>query len=103
MLFRSVEDRRRLGVMLSGLLLRAGGTAMPVPLDHPSLQHGWWAPEWHDGSTLRRWTDGMALLPAWCTAMSDAPLIVEVQVADVADYVLPAEPAVLPAEHAMAA
>ena len=89
-----VEDRRRLGVMLSGLLLRSAGTAIPLPLDHPSLQQGWWAPEWHDSGTLRRWTDGAAVLPAWCTAGTGAPLIVEVQVAATARYVLPAEKAI---------
>jgi hypothetical protein len=56
-----VEDHRRLGVMVSGLTLRRGAEAEPIPMDHPHLSHGWWDAE-RDGATLWRWTDGNAAL-----------------------------------------
>jgi hypothetical protein len=60
-----VEDRRRLGVMVSRLTLRCGDAVEPIPLDHPMLVDGWWAVE---GAARRlwRWTDGDAALP-WHT------------------------------------
>jgi hypothetical protein len=36
---------------------------LPIPLDHPALAEGWWQPERHGPITLRRWTNGNALLP----------------------------------------
>ncbi|MFL5257167.1 MAG: hypothetical protein ACJ8AI_30630, partial [Rhodopila sp.] len=36
--------------------------AREVPLDHPGLSQGWWGVE-RDGSSMRRWTDGGAVLP----------------------------------------
>ena len=36
-----VEDRRRLGVMVSRLILRVGSGTEPIPLDHPRLSQGW--------------------------------------------------------------
>jgi hypothetical protein len=56
-----VEDRRRLGVMVSRLTLRRGAEIEPIPLDHPHLSHGWWAVE-RDRATLWRWTDGDAAI-----------------------------------------
>jgi hypothetical protein len=60
-----VEDRRRLGVMVSRLTSRCGDAVEPIPLDHPMLVDGWWAVE---GAARRlwRWTDGDAALP-WHT------------------------------------
>jgi hypothetical protein len=57
-----VEDRRRLGVVVSRLTLRCGEAVEPIPLDHPMLVDGWWAVE---GAARRlwRWTDGDAALP----------------------------------------
>jgi antigen 43 len=57
-----VEDRRRLGVMVSRLTLRCGDVVEPIPLDHPMLVDGWWAVE---GAARRlwRWTNGDAALP----------------------------------------
>ena len=52
-----LEDQRRLGVMVRALRLDGA----PVPLDHPVLSAGWWAPE-TDGSARWRWTDGAAAL-----------------------------------------
>jgi hypothetical protein len=57
-----VEDRRRLGIMVSRLRLRRGDAVEPIPPDLPMLVDGWWAVE---GAALRlwRWTDGDAALP----------------------------------------
>jgi len=33
-----------------------------VPIDHPGLTQGWWAVE-REGSVLRRWTSGDAVVP----------------------------------------
>jgi antigen 43 len=70
-----VEDRRRLGIMVSRLTLRRGDAVEPIPLDHPTLVDGWWAV---DGAARRlwRWTDGDAALPL--AYNDDAILEVEV-------------------------
>jgi len=58
-----IDDHRRLGLMVSRLVLRGpDGHDTPIPLDHPALAEGWWAPEWHASSVLRRWTDGGATI-----------------------------------------
>ena len=57
-----LDDRRRLGVRVSRLVIRDADEVCDLPLDHPSFAHGWWAPE-RDGIALRRWTDGDAVLP----------------------------------------
>lgn len=76
-------DRRRLGVMVGRLTWRGpDGEITPIPLDHPALNAGWWAPEWHDAATLRRWTDGRATLPIDTTR----PGVLEVDVADTLPY-----------------
>ncbi|HEY4172699.1 MAG TPA: Hint domain-containing protein [Rhodopila sp.] len=78
-----VEDRRQLGVMLSGLTWRSGQDYLPVPLDHPGLTDGWWGCEWH-GPALRRWTDGNAVVPA--PRWSSAPWMLEVSMAGTQVY-----------------
>jgi hypothetical protein len=82
-----VEDRRRLGVMVSGLTLKQGTDVDVIPLDHPSLSHGWWDAE-GDRATLWRWTDGVATIPA----APGSPALLEVTVAQTLDYLV-AEPA----------
>ena len=74
-----IEDRRRLGVMVSRLtLLTCDGIEM-IPLDHPSFCDGWWAVEWHGATALRRWTDGQARLPI----QTGHPTLLEVELGDV--------------------
>ncbi len=78
-----VEDRRRLGVMVSHMTLWTGGPALAVPLDDPRLSDGWWDIE-RDNATMWRWTDGNAViaLPAAESAM------LEVTLAETLDYPL---------------
>ena len=57
-----LEDRRRLGVYVSRVVLHSAGDVLDVPLDHPDLSNGWWAVE-RDAAMLRRWTNGDAWLP----------------------------------------
>jgi hypothetical protein len=76
-----VEDRRRLGVMVSGLTLKQGAEVDVIPLDHPLLSRGWWDVE-GDRSTPWRWTDGAATIPA----TPGAPALLEVTVSNTLDY-----------------
>jgi hypothetical protein len=57
-----LEDRRRLGLYVERITLRSADDVREVPVDHPSLTQGWWPVESGDAS-LRRWTDGNAVLP----------------------------------------
>jgi hypothetical protein len=57
-----LDDRRRLGVQVARIVLRATNDVREVPVDHPDLGDGWWPVE-RDGMAIRRWTDGVALLP----------------------------------------
>ena len=78
--------------MVGRITLRhADGAVASIPLDHPGLTDGWWAPEWHDTATLRRWTNGHATLPV----ETQGPAMLEIEVAATMDYVLEAEPAPL--------
>ncbi|WP_158927978.1 Hint domain-containing protein [Acidisphaera sp. S103] len=70
-----IDDRRRLGVMVSRLTLLTCDGMETIPLDHPSFGEGWWAAEWHGTATLRRWTDGQARLPI----QTDGPTLLEVE------------------------
>jgi hypothetical protein len=56
-----LEDRRCLGVHVARIVLRGAHEVEDVPVDHPGLSQGWWAVE-QDGTALRRWTDGDAVL-----------------------------------------
>jgi hypothetical protein len=56
-----LEDRRCLGVRVARIVLRGAHEVQDVPVDHPSLSQGWWAVE-QDGTALRRWTNGDAVL-----------------------------------------
>lgn len=68
------EDRRYLGVNVERIVFRSGDGVQETPVDHPALSQGWWAPE-GTGMTLRRWTNGDAVLtlPA-----IDGPMMLEV-------------------------
>jgi hypothetical protein len=57
-----LDDRRCLGIYVERILLRGASEIREVPLDHPALSRGWWAVE-QDGTALRRWTGGNAVLP----------------------------------------
>src|SRR5690242_2597794 len=46
----------------SSALCSAADDVRDIPVDHPTLFQGWWAVESGD-ATLRRWTDGDAVLP----------------------------------------
>jgi hypothetical protein len=75
-----VDDRRRLGVMVSRLTLMTCDGLETIPLDHPSFGEGWWAPEWHGATALRRWTNGHARLPI----QTDGPTLLEVELSSTA-------------------
>ena len=82
-----LADDRRLGVMVSGLTCRTGGKLNSIPLDHPALNDGWWQPEWHGPVTLRRWTNGDAVVPLAGLAWADrAPCLLEVTIAGTVPY-----------------
>jgi hypothetical protein len=57
-----LEDRRRLGVMVRGIVLRCRTGVVEVAPDDPCLADGWWAAE-RDASAPWRWTNGDAALP----------------------------------------
>ena len=80
-----ISGDRRLGVQLRGLFVRSGTDLAAIPLDHPALGAGWWQPEWHSSTTLRRWTDGDALVPALNPAPGRAYLL-EVDMAATVAY-----------------
>lgn len=56
------EDQRRLGVMLSRIVLHTGGTKREVDVADPALREGFHPPE-RGADGMRRWTDGHAFLP----------------------------------------
>jgi len=70
-----LDDRRSLGVCVERIVLRGANELREVPVDHPGLSQGWWAVE-HDGTALRRWTEGDALLPL---PALDGPMILEIR------------------------
>ena len=75
-----VGDRRRLGVMIRGIVLRRGSAHTAIALDSPDLANGWWRVE-TDSASMWRWTNGDAELPEL-----DGPAILEVQVGDILAY-----------------
>jgi hypothetical protein len=56
------EDRRRLGVMLGGIVVRGTFGVMHLPPEHPALREGFHVAE-RRGAACVRWTDGHARLP----------------------------------------
>lgn len=85
-----VEDRRRLGVMLSRLTVSRDGSAEPIPLDHPDLAEGWWAVE-RDGTSMWRWTNGDATLIV--PGADRRPVVLTATVSGTVDYPLSNTPA----------
>jgi hypothetical protein len=75
------EDRRKLGVMVRRITLRAGETIETIPLDHPSLTQGWWDVE-HDPHRMWRWTNGAATLPD----CGENPTILDIELAGTSRY-----------------
>jgi collagen type I/II/III/V/XI/XXIV/XXVII alpha len=57
-----LEDRRCLGVYVEWIVLHGASEVQELPVDHPGLSHGWHMAEWK-GASLRRWTNGDAMLP----------------------------------------
>lgn len=78
-----LNDRRRLGVSVQRITLHEATGLSEIPLDHPSLSDGWWAPE-RDGQVIRRWTDGSALISL--PSREGAVAMLEVCVSDSLDY-----------------
>ena len=78
-----LDDCRRLGVSVSRLVIRDADEVCDLPLDHPELARGWWAPE-RDGVALRRWTDGDAVLPLPST---QGLAVLEVRLAGTVTYI----------------
>jgi hypothetical protein len=89
-----IEDRRRLGIMISRLTLRQDTTVETIPLDHPLLVSGWWDIE-SDDIACWRWTNGDAVIPGVPT-MLQGPMILEITVAESMDY---AAESALPTRH----
>jgi hypothetical protein len=81
-----LEDRRRLGVMVRGIVLRCRTRVIEIAPDDPCLADGWWAAE-RDASAPWRWTNGDAALPP----VDDVETL-EVLIGDTPPYPL-AEPA----------
>jgi hypothetical protein len=78
------DDRRRLGVAISRITVRADASHIEIPADHPRLTRGWHNVE-HDGQAQWRWTDGDALLPL---STSSGAATLEVQVRTTGTYIL---------------
>ena len=85
-----IEDRRRLGVLVSKLTLRHGDEVDLIPLDHPQIADGWWAIE-REQSMLCRWTNGDAVIPG----PVNGPAVLEITIAGTPDYLI-AQPAPQP-------
>ncbi|WP_158927342.1 Hint domain-containing protein [Acidisphaera sp. S103] len=85
-----IADDRSLGILLRGLRMRTGAMVVPIPLDHPDLREGWWQPEWHGPTALRRWTNGDAAVPMPGAALgAPGPCLLEVEIAGALRYRLP--------------
>lgn len=72
-----IDDRRRLGVAIRRIEVRAGDGVQVVPLDSPRLGAGWWAAEGPADRPVR-WTDGAAHL---CLPPSAAPVTLHLALA----------------------
>jgi hypothetical protein len=68
-------DRRRLGVAVTRLTVRARDGQTTIPLDHPEMARGWWDLEESAGGSWR-WTNGDAFVPIDV----DGPAILEVEI-----------------------
>jgi Hint domain len=83
-----LDDRRRLGVCVKGMVLRGVDELHEIPVDHPGLTQGWWAVE-RDGQIMSRWTDGEAVLAL--PAMRGTVML-EIHLAGSMTYVVDAVP-----------
>jgi hypothetical protein len=72
-----LEDRRRLGVLVTRLTLRRDDAVDLIPLDHPALADGWWPVE-PDHPSPARWTNGDAVIPT----PIQGPAILEITIAN---------------------
>jgi flagellar basal body rod protein FlgG len=85
-----LEDRRQLGVRVARIVLRgADEEVREIPVDHPALGKGWWAIE-RDGRTMRRWTNGEAVLPL---PAKHGDAMLEIHLAGTMIYAVEAAPA----------
>ena len=69
-------DQRRLGVALSGIVLRSAGAVLELGPEAAALSDGFHAPE-----PAWRWTDGDADVPGALLGALRGPLIIELHVA----------------------
>ncbi len=72
-----LDDRRCLGVNVERIVLRGASELREIPVDHPDLLQGWQAVE-RDGTALRRWTCGSAVLKL-PQPMLDGPTMLEIR------------------------
>jgi hypothetical protein len=70
-----LDDRRCLGVHVERIVLRGATEVREVPIDHPGLARGWWEVE-SNGTAMRRWTNGEAVLPL---PASQGPTMLEIR------------------------
>ena len=75
------NDRRPLGVLVRRMTLRRDGDLQAIPLDHPSLNNGWWAIERH-ASAQARWTSGAGEL----SFDSGGPALLEIEIGTLPAY-----------------
>jgi hypothetical protein len=71
-----LSDRRRLGLPVTRIVMRAAARVWDLPLDHPALSAGWWPVE---SGTALRWTDGDAIIP---TPVADGPVVLEIHTSE---------------------
>ena len=81
-----IDDHRLLGVRVGGITARFGEHVMAISLDDPSLQNGWWQPEWDGPTTLRRWTAGNAAISI--RGAPSGPCLLEITVVGTLNYPL---------------
>jgi hypothetical protein len=79
-----LDDRRKLGVPISQIVLRDRTGATDIPPDHPALREGWHDVE-KDANRLWRWTDGDAAL-----SFAAGTKMIEVHLSGCSEY--PAHP-----------
>jgi hypothetical protein len=82
------DDRRRLGVAVTRIIVRLGEEPSEIPIDHPALSRGWHEAE-RDGGAPWRWTNGDAVLPL---PPLSGPTTLEIHLGSAMTYVIAAEP-----------
>ena len=76
-----LNDRRALGVLVRRMTLRRDGDLQTIPLDHPSMNNGWWAIERH-ASAQARWTSGAGEL----SFDAGGPALLEIEIGTMPAY-----------------